>query len=88
MARERKERCALPRTYVSKNIIKDEADRIRDREGDHHEELGQPNGVGTDSQSVAAADTLGHNLAKNDNAGRGPEDGGNTARQAIKQDGL
>jgi hypothetical protein len=37
---------------------------------------------------VAAADTLGHNLAKNDNAGRGPEDGGNTARQAIKQDGL
>lgn len=76
------------KTYISKNIIEDKTDRIRDGKGDHHEKLGQPNGVGADSQGIAAANALGHNLAKNDNASCGAKDGGNATSQAIEQDGL
>ena len=59
------------KTHVTEDLVQDNADGVGHGEGDDAEELGQPDGVVANGQRVSAADALRHNLAKDDNTGRG-----------------
>ena len=70
--------------FVSQNFV--EYDWYGEGEGecDDHEELGAPDGVGSHRQGVPGADGLGHDLAKDDDAQGGADDGDQAGCQGVQ----
>ena len=73
--------------FVTQNFVQNDWYGEGKGEGDNHEKLGTPDGVCPYSQGVAGAYGLGYDLAKDDDAQGGANDGNQTRCQGVQQNG-
>lgn len=73
--------------FLAERPVQRLADRPRQRGGEHHDGFRHHDGLGADGQPVTGADGLRRDLAEYDDGQRGRDDGHQTGREVVQENG-